>query len=109
MSKSSSHYRSVKDTVRDLVNLAVVVNDRYHHEQRRGDADSARVLGGAKLLLLGMGTVLLPDQFAVTPPDDYLAGTLAVRYLVEPQPLHAPERKWAELRATPLLTRWLSL
>lgn len=68
-----------------------------------------RVLGGIKLLYLGVAHTKAPDWFRVGPPNDFVSGTSAVKFLGDGRQFHVPDRKWAELRSDPLLKKWFTL
>lgn len=101
--------RLVGDTVYDCFELAVKLNERRHDAEDAGDSVAAGVIGGAKIVLVGMSHFIDPDQVRPGQPSDLLADTLGVKYLPGGlRPLHVPDRKWAELRAVPLFKKWFA-
>lgn len=101
--------RLVNDTAHDFYKLAVELNDRRRAAHLANDMATAVALGAAKILLIGIGHVMAPDQITTGKPTDLLADTLAARYAPGGlRALHVPERMWAEFQSVPLFQRWLS-
>lgn len=102
--------RSIKNTVRDLVEIAWQANQRYHYEQGRGNNDCVRVLGNVKTLSLAVAHTILAEAFCVRPPNDFTCGTLwAVVFQEDNRSPHVPRLKWAEAKSNPLVKKWFTL
>lgn len=110
MSSWSGDCRSLKDTVRDLLDLVSAVNQRYHHEQGRGDNDCVRVLGNLKVLLLVTAHTISPEAFDVRRPNDFTCDSFwAVVFREDKRAPHVPKPKWTEAKSNPLVKNWFTL